>query len=162
AIYLLSKRLSKPITDVATAAEKVKDGNYDFELPKNIPEKEVHQLIKSFKEMSEKLKALETLRTELLAGGTHELKITVTLMSGLNQAVEDGVVEEEEADEFLEISLQETKKMKTMVEDLLAFNSFVANAVPLQLQVYDAEKLVNDVIHQWKVTTNGNMKIIPM
>src|SRR5699024_3819808 len=74
AIYFLSKQLAKPITDVAEAAEFIKEGNYEVQMSENVREKEVYELIRSFKEKAIKLKKLENLRTELLAGVTHELK----------------------------------------------------------------------------------------
>lgn len=151
AIYLLSGRLAKPITNVAAAAEQVKDGNYDFTLPDSVPEKEVDDLLSSFKEMADKLQRLETLRSELLAGVTHELKTPVTSISGLIQAVKDGVVEGEEADEFLNISLQESEKMKKMVDDLVAFNSFVADAIPLEWDIYEINALTENILHSWKL-----------
>ena len=80
-------------------------------------EQEVYELIHSFKEMTSKLEKLEALRTELLAGVTHELKTPITSISGLLQAMKDDVVSGEEAKEFLKISLNETEKMKKMVED---------------------------------------------
>src|SRR5699024_12227848 len=73
AIYFLSKQLEKPITDVAEAAELIKEGNYEVQISENVREKEVYELIRSFKEMAIKLEKLENLRTELLAGVTHEL-----------------------------------------------------------------------------------------
>src|SRR5699024_8396393 len=114
AIYLLSGRLAKQITNVATGAEQVKEGNYDFTLPDSVLEQEVYEQLSSLKEKAEKLQQLEMLRSELLAGVTHELKTPVTSISGLNQAVRDGVVEGEEAEKFLRISLQESEKMKKM------------------------------------------------
>src|SRR5690625_4132328 len=122
---------------MAQAAEQIKEGNYQITLKEeDVQELEVYELIHAFKEMSQRLEQLETLRTELLAGVTHELKTPVTSISGLIQAVNDDVVEGEEAKEFIEISLKETTKMKKMVEDLLAFNSFAANAVPLSMKKY--------------------------
>lgn len=151
AIYFLSKRLAKPITDVATAAQKVKEGDYAFDLPDNVKEKEVAELIDSFKDMTSQLAQLETLRTELLAGVTHELKTPVTSIQGLIQAIKDGVVEGEEAEEFLDVSLQETEKMKRMVEDLLAFNSFVAETIPISLKKHDANELLQDIVRNWQL-----------
>ncbi len=164
AIYFLSKRLAKPITDVAIAAEKVKEGNYAFELSDHIREKEVYELIHSFKEMALKLEQLETLRTELLAGVTHELKTPVTSISGLIQAVKDGVVEGKEAEEFLTASLKETTKMKLMVEDLVAFNSFVANAVPMDMKAYHINACVTEMVRQWEMTQekDWNMMVTPL
>ncbi|QHS23716.1 HAMP domain-containing histidine kinase [Virgibacillus sp. MSP4-1] len=152
AIYFLSKRLSRPIKDVAKAARQVQEGNYNIELPSEAREEEVYELVHSFKEMSQQLQKLEGLRSELLAGVTHELKTPITSVSGLLQAVKDDVVSGEEAKEFLDISLKETTKMKKMVEDLLAFNSFVANAVPMTFETHSVHKLVKETIHQWEMT----------
>lgn len=159
AIYLLSMRLAKPITNVAAAAEQVKEGNYDFTLPESVPEKEVDDLLSSFKEMAEKLQRLEMLRTELLAGVTHELKTPVTSISGLIQAVKDGVVEGEEAEEFLNISLQESEKMKKMVDDLVAFNTFVADAIPLEWETYEINDLTKTILHSWDINQETNVQL---
>lgn len=150
AVYILSRKLSKPIKKVSKAAEQVRKGNYQVDLPNDAKAEEVDELIRSFKEMSQQLQKLESLRTELLAGVTHELKTPVTSITGLLQAIDDEVVSGEEAREFLKISLKETAKMRTMVEDLLAFNSFAANAVPLTMEKHSINELVKDSIYQWE------------
>jgi len=152
AIYFLSKQLAKPITDVAEAAELIKEGNYEVQISENVREKEVYELIRSFKEMAIKLEKLENLRTELLAGVTHELKTPVTSISGLLQAIKDGVVEKEEAAEFLDISIQESEKMKKMVEDLLAFNAFATQAMPLDNEIVDVNETTRKIVRDWEIT----------
>src|SRR5699024_11020027 len=160
AIYILSKRLAKPITDVAKNAEQIKEGNYDIELQDNVRELEVYELIEAFKDMSERLDQLETLRTELLAGVTHELKTPVTSISGLIQAVNDGVVTGEEAEEFLNISLQETAKMEKMVEDLLAFDTFATNTLPLKVEEHNLNEVIKNIVDQWQtVPDNTHVKM---
>ena len=159
AIFFMSRKLAKPITDVAEAAERIKEGAYDLTLSDDVREKEVYDLIHSFKEMAGKLEQLENLRSELLAGVTHELKTPVTSISGLLQAVKDGVVEGEEARDFINISLKETTKMKLMVEDLLAFNSFVANAVPLNMKQYKLNEVIQRIVHEWEVTHDDAVTI---
>lgn len=151
AIYFLSRRLSNPIKDVARAAKQVQAGDYNIDLPDDIKEQEVYELVHSFKEMSERLQKLESLRTEMLAGVTHELKTPVTSISGLLQALNDDVVTGEDAKEFLALSLNETTKMKKMVEDLLAFNSFAANAIPVSKENHDINELLLEFTRQWKV-----------
>ncbi|PKR76759.1 two-component sensor histidine kinase [Halalkalibacillus sediminis] len=153
-IYFLSRKISRPIKDVAGAAEQVKEGNYDIDLPENIKAEEIDELVRSFKEMSQKLKQLESLRTELLAGVTHELKTPVTSINGMIQALNDGVVEGEEAKEFLRISLNETEKMKRMVEDLLAFNSFAANAIPVEHRYHEVNDLIKECVREWEISND--------
>ncbi|WP_318617744.1 HAMP domain-containing sensor histidine kinase [Sporosarcina sp. YIM B06819] len=152
AIYFLTKRLSRPIKEVAKAAKQVQEGDYRIHLPLNSKEEEVYELVASFKEMVNRLEQLESLRAELLAGVTHELKTPVTSISGLLQAINDGVVSGEEAKKFLKISLKETTKMNTMVEDLLAFNSFAANAVHLTMIKANMNDLVENIVYQWNAS----------
>ena len=150
AIYFLSRRLAHPIKQVAEAAKQVQSGNYEINLSDHIKEREVYELVSSFKQMAGRLEQLEKIRTELLAGVTHELKTPVTSISGLLQAVNDGVVTGQEAEEFIRMALVETAKMKTMVGDLLAFNTFAVDAVPVKISQLDIDKFMKDLITQWK------------
>lgn len=152
AIYALSKRLAKPIKDVAKAAKLVSAGNYQVNIPNESKELEVYELVQSFKEMTGKLEKLERLRTELLAGVTHELKTPVTSISGLLQAVKDEIVTGEEAKEFLTISLNETEKMKTMVEDLLTFNQFSTNIIQVNREKHFINDIVEDAVFIWEAS----------
>ncbi|TDL30670.1 HAMP domain-containing histidine kinase [Jeotgalibacillus sp. S-D1] len=152
AIYFLSRRLSKPIKEVAQAAREVKEGNYGFEIQdEDVKEAELYDLIQSFQEMSNKLEHLEELRTQLLAGVTHELKTPVTSISGMLRAVKDGIVDQKEAAEFIRISLKETEKLERMVLDLLAFNTFAANSIPLAKKMQSINRTVKEAVHNWEV-----------
>lgn len=154
AIYLLSRKLSAPIKHVANGAKKVQAGDYHVELSEDSKVQEVHELVRSFKEMANRLEQLESLRTELLAGVTHELKTPVTSISGLLQALKDDVVSGEEAKEFLAISLKETERMQKMIGDLLAFNSFSANQFPVNKTKESINDLVAEFTHQWNITND--------
>jgi len=156
AIYFLSKRLANPIKDVAKAAKLVQEGNYNIRLENDIKEQEVYDLVQSFKNMSQRLQELESLRKELLAGVTHELKTPVTSISGLLQALHDGVVQGENAKEFIELGLKETDKMKKMIEDLLDFNTFSSYHVTIQPQTYFVNEIISEIVSQWKTLNNDN------
>lgn len=156
AIYLLSRRLSEPIKDVAAAAQQIKNGDYNVNLSKDVKEQEVYELLDSFHEMASRLKQLEATRTELLAGVTHELKTPVTSISGLLQAVKDGVVTDDDAKEFVKMALNETTKLKTMVGDLLAFNTFAVNAIPVRIQQYDINHYLKESVMQWTMSQPDN------
>ncbi len=157
AIYFLSKKLSSPIKDVVVAAKEIQEGNYNIQLSDNSKEQEVYELVHSFKEMASRLQQLETLRTELLAGVTHELKTPVTSISGLLQAIKDDVVSGEEAKEFLAISLKETAKMQKMVEDLLAFNSFAANKLPIIREEHELNDFMREMLYEWEIVQDGSI-----
>ncbi|WP_241768457.1 HAMP domain-containing sensor histidine kinase [Mesobacillus subterraneus] len=161
-IYLLTKKILKPIQDVARAAAQVREGNYAIKLDSNPKELEIHQLVTSFKEMTNRLTQLEQMRAELLAGVTHDLKTPVTSISGLVQAVRDGIVTGEERQEFLDITLKEIQRLQSMISDLLEFNSLAAGAFTIRPENCDLNKLVEDIGRQWRVTQTEpvNLKVI--
>ncbi|WP_339063073.1 HAMP domain-containing sensor histidine kinase [Tepidibacillus marianensis] len=150
-IYLLSRKLSKPIKDVVDAAKQIVEGNYDIQMDKDIKEKEIYELIDSFENMSNRLQHLEMMRTELLAGVTHELRTPIASIRGLIQSVRDEVVSDEEATEFLEISIKETKRLQKMVEDLLDFNSIIIGEYRLHKENHNINELIQEINHQWLI-----------
>ncbi|WKL02605.1 HAMP domain-containing sensor histidine kinase [Paenibacillus amylolyticus] len=110
-IYLLSNKLSRPIRQVAYAAEQIRGGNYDVSLDLNTREREINELVNSFRDMATRLRQLEEWRTLSLAGVSHELKTPVTSIKGLVMAVRDDVVSPQEGKEFLDIALKESERM---------------------------------------------------
>ena len=150
-IYRMFKRLTGPILQVANAAKELQKGNYDIKITGAVKEKEIHELLVSFKDMAARLKQLEMLRTELLAGVTHELKTPIASISALLQAVKDDVVSEEEQAEFLDISFKETLKLQNMVKDLLDFNSFASSSVKVNIERLELNTLVKEIAYQWQI-----------
>ncbi|MDR6554981.1 HAMP domain-containing sensor histidine kinase [Paenibacillus qinlingensis] len=158
-IYMLTRRLIKPIKEVADAAEQLMQGNYDVTFKSNSKEQEVAQLIATFQEMSSRLKQLESLRTLLLAGVTHELKTPVASISGLLQAIQDKVVEGEESEEFIQLSLKEAQRMHHMVEDLLDFNGFATGALRTTNEQMELNAFVREVVYQWQIAQEEHQKL---
>lgn len=99
--------------------------------------------------MSGKLQQFEQSRAVMLAGVSHELKTPVTSIKGLVHAVREGVVEGDEADEFLDIALQEAGRLQRMVADLLDYNALTAGIVAVRHDRIDAVPLLS------KSSTNG-------
>ncbi|MBP1991875.1 HAMP domain-containing sensor histidine kinase [Paenibacillus eucommiae] len=150
-LYLLLRKLSKPIDDVVHALKRVESGNYGLLLQDNVKEQEIYDLLVYFNAMAARLEQLEQLRTELLAGVTHELKTPVTSIRGLIRTVRDKVVTSNEADEFLDISLKETQRLEQMVSDLLDFNAFASGKISFQSEAVDLGKLLAEIVYQWNL-----------
>lgn len=156
-IYFLSRKISRPIQDVANAAVQVREGNYDihFKEEEEIREEEIYELVESFKAMTNRLKLMEKLRAELLAGVTHDLKTPVTSISGLIQAVRDDVVTGEQSKEFLDISLKETQRLQRMIEDLLDYNAISAGAFKIRLESENINTFIQEIAYRWHITQEG-------
>ncbi len=141
-VYILSRSLTRPLRQLAIAARQISDGNYKPDLPDaaRIKEAEINQLVHSFDEMTTRLEQLERMRIDLLAGVSHELRTPVTSIRGMIQAVKDGVVTGAKADKFMQISMDEAKRLQTMVNELLDFSAMETDTI---LTVPDSVSLVN-------------------
>lgn len=151
-IYLLSRKLAKPIQRVAAAASQISAGQYDIRLSADAKEREIHELLVSFREMAGKLRQFEHSRAVMLAGVSHELKTPVTSIKGLVHAVREGVVEGAEAEEFLDTALHETERLQRMVADLLDYNALTAGMVSVRRDKLEAGPLLAEIVYQWKLT----------
>jgi signal transduction histidine kinase len=158
-IYILTKRLIRPLEEVARIANVLKEGHYDVDCKIELEEKEVYEMMAAIQTMANKLKHLESLRTALFAGVTHELKTPIASVSGLLQAVKDNLVEGEERDEFLKQSIQETQRLQRMVEDLLDFNGFASGVLTVQLRRVKLHPFVNEVVHQWQMADEKHKRL---
>lgn len=149
-VYVLSRSLTQPLRQLAIAAEQISGGNYTPSLPNSskIKEAEISQLVHSFDEMAKRLGQLERMRTDLLAGVSHELRTPVTSIRGMIQAVKDGVVKGADADEFMQISMDEAKRLQTMVNDLLDFSSMEAGEVFVEKQSIQIDGTLDQIVAQ--------------
>ncbi|CAG7648474.1 Sensor histidine kinase RcsC [Paenibacillus solanacearum] len=148
-VHVLTRRLIKPIQEAANAAKQIVSGNYNLQFRNDYKEREIHELAHSFQEMADRLNRLEKLRTQLLAGVTHELKTPVTAISGLVQAVRGKVVEGEEAEVFLDHCMNECNRLQKMVEDLLDFNSFAAGNIQVDRELIGMQAMLTDIVERW-------------
>lgn len=156
-IYLLSIKLAKPVQKVAAAAAQISSGHYNIILDTGAKEREIHELLVSFQEMAGKLQQFEQSRAVMLAGVSHELKTPVTSIKGLVHAVREGVVEGEEAGEFLDIALLEAGRLQRMVADLLDYNALTAGIVAVRHDSLGAAPLLEEIVYQWKLTQSGDV-----
>ncbi|MCQ6557085.1 sensor histidine kinase [Paenibacillus mendelii] len=152
-VYILSRTLTKPLRELALAAGQISNGNYKPDLPDmaQIKEEEIHTLVRSFDEMTTRLDQLERMRTDLLANVSHELRTPVTSIRGMIQAVKDGVVTGTEADEFMQLSMNEAKRLQMMVNELLDFTAMETDRIQIKAEKVVLIPLVSEIVAQLRI-----------
>ncbi|OAB40567.1 hypothetical protein PMSD_01285 [Paenibacillus macquariensis subsp. defensor] len=150
-VFVLSRSLTRPLIQLASAAKQLSSGNYQPYLPDPslIKEGEISELIQAFQEMTERLNQLEHMRTDLLAGVSHELRTPITSIRGMLQAIQEGVVTGSKANEFINIGLNEAKRMHVMVNDLLNFSSMESGVIHPEKSQVLLEPLLEEIIQQF-------------
>ena len=94
-----------------------------YEMNEDVCGLEIQELMRVFKDIVDRLRQLEAVRTELLIDATSKLKTPITSISILLQVAREGIVQGEEAIEFIEIYSKETEELLRTIEELLDFTS---------------------------------------
>src|SRR5437867_13266878 len=121
---LLALRLARPLDEIARAARRVAQGEYQARVQRQGPE-EVASLADSVNQMAESLQEQEQMRREFIVNAAHELSTPLTNLQGYLEALRDGVIApsaeqfqslHEEVDRLVRLS----QSLNTMAQDTAA------------------------------------------
>lgn len=87
----LSAVLTRPLRQMADAARRVADGDYNTRVDSDGPE-EISSLANSFNQMAHSLADQERIRREFIVNAAHELRTPLTNLQGYLEALRDGVI----------------------------------------------------------------------
>lgn len=132
--YLLSGNITKPLRQLSSAAEKIRQGDLKQVVPVETQD-EVGQLATVFNQMSAELAATESNRQELLANIAHELKTPLAILQGHLESMLDGV-ETPEPDKLFSMQ-EEVMRLTRLVGDLRDLSLAQVHKLELHLQSLD-------------------------
>ena len=136
------RRIGTPLADVMAAADAVAGGDLSVRVRENIPG-EFGQLARSFNRMAAELSLTEQQRRNLTADVAHELRTPLQIIQGNLESIQDGVYEPTR--EIIGSTLEETRLLTRLVNDLQTLSLAEAGQLPLHPVLVSAADLVEDV-----------------
>jgi two-component system OmpR family sensor kinase/two-component system sensor histidine kinase BaeS len=136
--------IATPLADVMTAADAVAEGDLSARVP--VPQHgpdEFSSLAKSFNRMAQELERADQQRRNLTADVAHELRNPLHIIQGNLEGVLDGVYAPD--DEHIIATLEETRLLARLVDDLRVLSLAEAGQLPLGSDVVDVAELLADV-----------------
>ena len=131
-----------PLADIMDAAEAVATGNLQVRV-KERGSREFQQLAGSFNRMTEELARTDQQRRNLTADVAHELRTPLHIIQGNLEGILDGVYNP--TPEHIEATLQETRTLARLVDDLRTLSLAESGQLPLHPEVVDVHDLLADV-----------------
>jgi two-component system OmpR family sensor kinase/two-component system sensor histidine kinase BaeS len=123
------------------AADAVAEGDLSVRVPESGP-RDFRRLAASFNHMVEELERADQRRRNLTADVAHELRTPLHVIQGNLEGILDGVYEPTEA--HLEATLDETRLLARLVEDLRTLSLAEAGQLPLHVETVDVGELLAD------------------
>jgi two-component system OmpR family sensor kinase/two-component system sensor histidine kinase BaeS len=131
-----------PISRIMTAIDQVAEGDLSTRI--NLHRgRQWRRLAHSFNRMVEELEQADRQRRHLTADVAHELRTPLHIIQGNLEGILDGVYEPTE--EHINATLEETRLLARLVDDLRTLSLAEAGQLPLQLEQVDMAELLTDV-----------------
>jgi signal transduction histidine kinase len=149
--YIMARGISTPIRQMKEVADAVAKGQFDKRT--SIKGKdELSELAQSLNVMSdelklkiERLKYLDTVRTDFVANVSHELKTPLTSIRGFVETLEDGAINDSNnARRFLAIIKKHTQRLGNIIDDLLRLSELESGG-GIEMAGLDLKGLIDEI-----------------
>lgn len=139
--YIITKKITKPVSHMTEVVNALSHGDYEARVAVS-QDDELGILGKSFNDMADRVAGLDRARREFVANVSHELRSPLTSMRGFIEAMEEGIIPPEEQNKYLNIVLDENRRMSGIVNDLLDMARIESGQYKIAPTVFDVEELV--------------------
>lgn len=133
--------IAAPLADVMGAADAVAGGDLSVRVPER-GNPEFRQLARSFNRMAGELQRSDQNRRTMMADVAHELRTPLHIIQGNLEGVVDGVYAP--TPEHIEATLDETRLLARLVEDVRTLSLAEAGQLPMQWESVDVADLLRD------------------
>jgi len=141
--FLLTRRMLRPLSEVAEMTGKVAAGDYKARVPVRGAD-EVAGLAEAFNRMADSLEQVESLRKSLVADVAHELRTPLTSVRGYLEALADGVLPPEKS--TFDMLQNEVQRLVKLSDDLLELARADAARAYLRLEPVDLKALTGQAL----------------
>ena len=171
-IYFFSRKVTKPVMELAEISKRMTALDFDAKYETK-GENEVDLLGEHMNQLSEALEKTiselktannelrrdieqkeknEQMRTEFLSNVSHELKTPLALIQGYAEGLKDGISEDPESRAYyLEVIMDETQKMNTMVKKLLTLNEMEFGQETIAMERFNVAELIEGVAQSYSL-----------
>lgn len=146
----MSSSVLRPIAKINNAAREFAKGNFETRTGVQRND-EIGELSDSLEYMASELSKLDEYRKNFIANISHDFRSPLTSIKGYLEAMLDGTIPVEKYDRYLNIVLNESKRLTKLTSGLLELNDFDTYGPILKKTVFD----VVDVIRETRNTVEG-------
>lgn len=139
----LSKTIIRPIGKLNTAAREYAKGNFEMRTGVNRKD-EIGELSDSLEYMASELSKLDEYRKNFIANISHDFRSPLTSIKGYLEAMLDGTIPPEKYNRYLNIVLNESRRLTKLTSGLLELNDFDTYGPILKKQNFDIVDLVKE------------------
>lgn len=152
-LYSLKKSLD--ISIINDGLKKINAGDLEYNLT-NVGEREVKELVNNINQIKDGYKIAlnekvrnEKLKTELISNVSHDLKTPLTSIINYVNILNDRNITDEERKDYLTILDKNSKRLKSLIEDLFEVSKLNSGKMTIEKQEIDIVSLVHQGVGEY-------------
>lgn len=171
-IYLFSRKVTKPVMELADISKRMTALDFEAKFASkgeneiDILGEHMNQLSETLEKTISELKTannelrrdiehkdkIDEMRKEFLANVSHELKTPLALIQGYAEGLKDGISDDPESQEYyLEVIMDETNKMNSMVKKLLTLNEMEFGQDNISMERFNIAELIEGIAQSYEL-----------
>ena len=140
----------EPVAEVTETAKRIAGGSYGTQMENHYRD-EIGQLIDAINNMSAQISKSEKVKSEFISSVSHELRTPLTAINGWGETIlEDLTGDPEQLRRGIRIILNESRRLSTMVEELLDFSRMEDGRFTLRVEQVDLQAEFEDAIFTYQ------------
>ncbi len=154
---LISRNISKPIVQISRSAKELALGNYQVHFEQN-GYREAAELGATLNYAAKELSTVETLRRELIANVSHDLRTPLTMITAYSEIMRD--LPGENTAENVQVIIDETTRLTALVNDMLDLSKIQAGSSSLSMEEFNLTESINTILMRYaKLVENDGYHI---
>ncbi|MBQ6675902.1 MAG: HAMP domain-containing histidine kinase [Ruminococcus sp.] len=148
---IISRRLSKPITELTETAKQFGSGDYDISFTAS-GYAEVDELSSVLEDAKDEIKKVTDLRKELIANVSHDLRTPLTMVKAYAEMIRDLSGDNPvKREEHLKVIIDESDRLSNLVNDLLAISRMESGNMELNKSEFSIREKLSDCMTRYNL-----------
>ncbi len=138
--WQIKRTYEEPMQKLAQATAKVAQGDFSVYVPPLHTADKLDYLdvmLMDFNTMVEELGSIETLKTDFFSNVSHEMKTPLAVIQNYAQLLQKGSLSDEQRKEYAESILESTKKLSSLITNILKLNKLEKQTIRPVPEQYD-------------------------
>ncbi|MBQ9098577.1 MAG: HAMP domain-containing histidine kinase [Clostridia bacterium] len=145
-IFILTRIISKPLTEITEKARGLATGNYEPDFSGK-GYREVQELADALNYAAAEIGATDRLQKELIANISHDLRTPLTMIRGYSEMMRD--IPGENSPENVQAIIDEATRLSELVNDLMDLSKLQAGTQKMTPAIFDLTETVQDTMKRY-------------
>lgn len=149
ALMAITNSTLKPIREIIATSKSYAAGNFNAKI--NVHTKnEFGELARYMEQMADELSRSNEYRKSFISNISHDFRSPLTSIKGYIEAMLDGTIPPEMHEKYLNIVLNETKRLTKLTQGLLELNTFDSFDLQLDKSNFDIKSIITPTINTFE------------